>query len=389
MIITHLSIRNFRNIPEMDLEPGDGVNVIYGNNAQGKTNLIEALYLLTGQKSFRQTRESDFVRFGQKRGEIIASFYGGGREQEVRLLIEGGKRTASLNDLPLGVGELTGRFFAVVFSPSELSLVRDGPSQRRAFLDGAITQVMPRYQKTMADLSRALFQRNSLLYDMSRHPGMDEGLLEVWDRSFAKLSYSIINARCRYLARLEPFGREIYGMISGGREAFSMAYQCSIPGPWGELGEREGEDVIREALEKSRREDLKNGYTTVGPHRDDIDLRVDGVSARAFGSQGQQRSCALTLKLAECRVIREVTGEQPVILLDDVLSELDKTRRDYFLSGLAPGQLFITCCDRTGFSSIQNGVTWRIQSGQLAARRRIVPRKRKGEKKDVSSSGTG
>jgi len=377
LTITKLSIRNFRNIPELELEPGDGVNVIYGDNAQGKTNLVEALYLLTGQKSFRQTKESEFVRFGEKKGEVAARFFGGGREQEVRLTLEGGKRTAALNDLPLTIGELTGKFFAVVFSPSELSLIQDGPSQRRGFLDRAITQVMPRYQKTLNDLSRVLFQRNSLLYDMSRHPGMDEGLLEVWDRSLAKLSYSIINARVRYLTRLAPFGEEIYRGISGGKETFSMSYQCSIPGEWGTLPEREGEALILSALERCRREDMKNGCTGLGPHRDDMDLRVNGISARAFGSQGQQRSCALTLKMAECRMIREVAGEQPVILLDDVLSELDKTRRDYFLSGLAPGQLFITCCDRSGFSSIQNGVTWRIREGQLAGKRKIVPRKKK------------
>ena len=379
MVITKLSIRNFRNIASLELEPGDGVNVIYGDNAQGKTNLVEALFLLTGQKSFRQTKESEFVRFVEKKGEISARFFAGGREQEVSLTLEGGKRSALLNGLPLGVGELTGRFFAVVFSPAELSLVRDGPSQRRGFLDSAITQVMPRYQKTMSDLSRALFQRNSLLSDMARHPGMDDSLLAVWDRSFAKLSYSIINARARFLARLAPFGEEIYRGISGGKESFSVAYQCSIPGEWGAVPEEEGEAVILSALERSRREDLKNGCTTVGPHRDDMDLRVNGISARAFGSQGQQRSCALTLKLAECRLIQEVAGEQPVILLDDVLSELDKTRKQYLLSGLASGQLFITCCDRSGFSAIgKDGVTWRIREGQLAARQRIVSRKKKG-----------
>ena len=379
MVITKLSIRNFRNIASLELEPGDGVNVIYGDNAQGKTNLVEALFLLTGQKSFRQTKESEFVRFGEKKGEINARFFAGGREQEVSLTLEGGKRSALLNGLPLGVGELTGRFFAVVFSPAELSLVRDGPSQRRGFLDSAITQVMPRYQKTMSDLSRVLFQRNSLLSDMARHPGMDDSLLAVWDRSFAKLSYSIINARARFLARLAPFGEEIYRGISGGKESFSVAYQCSIPGEWGAVPEEEGEAVILSALERSRREDLKNGCTTVGPHRDDMDLRVNGISARAFGSQGQQRSCALTLKLAECRLIQEVAGEQPVILLDDVLSELDKTRKQYLLSGLASGQLFITCCDRSGFSAIgKDGVTWRIREGQLAARQKIVSRKKKG-----------
>ena len=204
LIIKKLIIRDFRNLEEISLEPGEGVNVIYGNNAQGKTNLVEAIYLLTGQRSFRQTRESDFVRFGQRRAEVFASFFGEGRDQEVRLTIEGGKRAATLNDLPAAVGELTGRFFAVVFSPAGLSLVRDGPSQRRAFLDEAITEVMPRYQKTMAALSRTLYQRNSLLCDIARRLAPEDGLLEVWDQSFARLSYSIINARCRYLCRLAP-----------------------------------------------------------------------------------------------------------------------------------------------------------------------------------------
>lgn len=378
MVVTALSIRDFRNIPLLDLNPSDGVNVIYGNNAQGKTNLLEALYLLTGQKSFRQTRENDFIRFGQKKAGIQAKFFAAGRDQEVSLTLEGGKRTALLNELPIPVGELTGRFFAVVFSPAGLSLVQDGPSQRRGFLDSAITQVMPRYQKTMSDLSRVLFQRNSLLYDMSHRLASDDGLLDVWDRSFSKLSYSIINARCRYLARLAPFGEEIYRGISGGKEAFTMAYHPSIPGEWGQLKEQEGEELIFSALQGARGEDLKNSCTTLGPHRDDLDLWVNGVSARAFGSQGQQRSCALTLKLAECGVIREVSGEQPVILLDDVLSELDKARRDYLLSGLAEGQLFITCCDRAGFSAIRSGMTWQIKEGALVNKRKMrgSPRRR-------------
>lgn len=381
MVVRSLSVRDFRNLPALDLEPSPAVNVIYGDNAQGKTNLIEAIYLLTGQKSFRQNRESDLVRFGQRKASIQAGFFAGGREQQVSLTLEGGKRTALLGGLPVSVGELTGRFFAVVFSPAGLSLVQDGPSQRRAFLDSAITQVMPRYQKTIADLSRVLFQRNSLICDIARRLAPDDGLLEVWDRSFARLSYSVINARCRYLSRLAPLAEDIYRGISGGKETLTMAYRPSIPGDWGDLSEQEGEELIFSALGKAREEDIKNGCTTLGPHRDDLDLWLDGVSARSFGSQGQQRSCALTLKLAECGVIRQVAGEQPVVLLDDVLSELDKGRRDYLLSGLAEGQLFITCCDRTGFSAIKSGATWRIEDGVLGSKRRISPgRKRRSPK---------
>ena len=374
MWVERLCLQDFRNIPSLELEPHPGVNIIYGDNAQGKTNLVEALYLLTGQKSFRQSRESDLVRFGQPFARIQADFRPGGRTQEAVLTLGGGKKTASLGGAPIQPSELTGEFLAVVFSPAELALVKDGPAQRRAFLDGAISQVMPRYLRMLADFGRAVSQRNSLLADMASHPGMEE-LLEVWDRSFARLAYSLINARCRYIARLSPRASEIYAGISAGREQLTAAYQCTVPGNWQslELTPREGEALILEALARSRREDLRCGYTTIGPQRDDLELLIDGASARSFGSQGQQRSCALTLKLAECAIIREVAGEEPVVLLDDVLSELDKKRRDYFLSGIHGGQVFITCCDRSGFRGIREGAAMRVRQGGIKSVRRFAP----------------
>lgn len=381
MRVERLRLQDYRNICQLEIEPGPGVNIIYGDNAQGKTNLIESVFLLTGQKSFRQSRESDFVRFGQPFARIEAAFWAGGRSQSASLTFGGGKKSALLNEISVQPSELTGRFFAVVFSPAELALVKDGPSERRAFLDGAISQVMPRYLKTLASFGRAVSQRNSLLADMARHPGMED-LLDVWDRSFAKLAYSLINARCRYIARLSPKAAEIYGGISAGREKLAAAYQCTIPGDWQSLaiGPGEGEAMILEALAQNRREDLRCGYTTIGPQRDDLELLIDGASARSFGSQGQQRSCALTLKLAECALIEEVAGEKPVVLLDDVLSELDKKRRDYFLSGIHDGQVFITCCDRSGFRGIRKGVAMRVKEGAVKAVREFPPPVQKKEK---------
>ena len=391
MRVERLSLRDYRNIPALELEPEPGVNIIYGDNAQGKTNLVEAIFLLTGQKSFRQSRESDFVRFGQPFARIQASFYAGGRSQTAALTMGGGKKTALLNDVSIQPSELTGRFLAVVFSPAELALVKDGPSERRAFLDGAISQVMPRYLKTLAAFSRAVSQRNSLLSDMARHPGMEE-MLEVWDRSFARLAYSLINARCRYIARLSPRAARIYAGISAGREELSAAYQCTVPGDWQSLaiGPGEGEALILEALARSRREDLRCGYTTIGPQRDDLELLIGGASARSFGSQGQQRSCALTLKLAECALIEEVAGEKPVVLLDDVFSELDKKRRDYFLSGIHEGQVFITCCDRSGFRSIGQGAAMRVRQGELKSFRRFPPPQGEGPSPEAEkTAGAG
>ncbi len=379
MRIEALALRDFRNLRQADMTPGEGINLLYGDNAQGKTNLVEAIYLLTGQKGFRQSREADYIRFEQSRAEIRCRFFQGGRSQTASLVYSRGDgaaprggKTAQINEIDVQPSELTGLFCAVVFSPTEVGLIKEGPALRRAFLDSAISQVMPRYLRNMAAFGRALSQRNSLLYDMARHSGMDD-LLAVWDRSFAKAAYSVINARWRYVTRLTKPAEEIYRDLSGDRETFSAEYQSSIPGAWGALDAQAGEAHILEALEASREEDLKNGFTTIGPHRDDLSVALDGVPARTFGSQGQQRSCALTLKLAECAVIEEVSGERPILLLDDVLSELDKRRRDYFLSGAGTGrgQMFITCTDRAGFRAVRQGVTMRIQNGEIKARRQI------------------
>lgn len=374
MKLLRLRVKSFRNIGQTEIIPHSGVNIIYGDNAQGKTNLIEAIYLLTGQKSFRQAKESELVLFGEEKAEIAADFFCGGREQQATLTI-GGKRTATLNELPVTPSELTGRFFAVVFSPTELGLIKDGPAVRRAFMDNAISQVMPRYMKTLISMNRALFQRNSLLSDMRGHSGM-ESMLEVWDRSFAKLAFTIINARRHYILRLSPHAQALYNGISSGKEDILVSYQCSIDAPWSELTTAEGEQRILDALERSRGEDIRNGYTTVGPHRDDLDIAVDAVSARSFGSQGQQRSCALTLKLAECAVIREVTGEDPIILLDDVFSELDKGRRDFFLRGVGEAQSFITCCDRSALRGLAEGKSFRVRAGEPTETRK--KKKREG-----------
>lgn len=364
MRIEVLRLKDYRNITVLELVPEPNTNIIYGNNAQGKTNLIESIFLLTGQRSFRQSRESDFIRFGQKTTRIEANFWSQNREQTAVLQIEKGKKRAFLNGIEIQPSELTGNFFAVVFSPLELALIQDGPAQRRAFLDNAISQVMPRYMHTLAAFNRVLIQRNRLLTEVNRHPHMED-LLATWDKSFSKLSYSIIHARRRYIARLASKVNEIYHDISGGLEACSIFYQCSIPGDLQELeiSSQAGEQLIFEQLSLSRREDFRMGYTTIGPQRDDLELMIGGLSARTFGSQGQQRSCALTLKLAESALIEEITGEQPIILLDDVLSELDKNRREYFLSGIHKGQIFITCCDRKGFQGIGSSTILRMQGG--------------------------
>ena len=383
MRLRRLKIENFRNLAAVDLTPSAGVNVIYGANAQGKTNLIEAIYLLTGQKSFRAARESDFLRFGSGVARIEADFTCQNREKTAALAI-GNKKQAWLSGVECTPGELTGEFLAVVFSPNELALIQEGPAERRAFLDGAISQVMPRYLATLGTMSRILLQRNTLIADMQKsgNTAMMEPLLETWDRSLARAAYSICHARARFLKRLAPPAAEIYESIcKRADQPFSLTYQPSIPAPegadWAEISPAEGEAHIRAALAAARSEDYKNYCTTIGPHRDNMEVGIAGISARSFGSQGQQRSCALALKLAQCRVMEETLGEAPIILLDDVLSELDRTRRDYFLHGEHPGQVFITCCDRGAARALGDGAAFRMKEGQL-----YLPQKRTKKRKE-------
>lgn len=371
MKLRRLKTENFRNLAAVDLVPGPGVNVIYGENAQGKTNLIEAIYLLTGQKSFRAAKESDYLRFGTGVARIEAEFTCQNRKKTAALAF-GSKKLAWLSGVECTPGELTGEFLAVVFSPGELALIQEGPAERRAFLDGAISQVMPRYTATLAAMSRILLQRNTLITDMQKsgNTAMMEPLLETWDRSLARAAFSVCHARARFLRRLAPPAAEIYRDICKREDQpFSLTYQPSIPAPggcdWADMTPAEGEAHIRAALAAVRSEDYKNYCTTIGPHRDNMEVSIAGISARSFGSQGQQRSCALALKLAQCRVMEETLGEAPIILLDDVLSELDKTRREYFLHGKHPGQVFITCCDRNAARTLGGGAAFRMKEGQL------------------------
>ena len=351
MRLSRLKTENFRNLAAVDFVPSPGVNVIYGENAQGKTNLIEAIYLLTGQRSFRAAKDGDYPRFGSGVARIEAEFTCRSREKTAALAI-GSKKAAWQNGVECTPGELTGEFLAVVFSPGELALIQEGPAERRAFLDGAISQVMPRYMATLGTMSRILTQRNTLITDMikSGNTAVMEPLLETWDRSLARAAYSVCHARARFIRRLAPPAAEIYQNICRRTDQpFGLFYQPSIAAPqgadWADIPPAEGEAHIQRALAAARQEDYKNYCTTLGPHRDNMEVTVAGISARSFGSQGQQRSCALALKLAQCRVMEEILGEAPIILLDDVLSELDRTRRDYFLHGEHPGQVFITCCD--------------------------------------------
>ena len=363
MKIKELALDNFRNIKKIDLCFNEKVNIIYGDNAQGKTNLIEAMWLLTGAKSFRGAKDAELVRFKREYARIFARFFKDGREQTAQITFAE-KKVAELNEIAMtSVTGFSGVFSAVVFSPSHLGLIQDGPSARRRFADTCICQLSPKYSTLISDYNRTLLQRNSLLKDINYSAVLLE-TLDIWDERLAALSALIIKNRGGYLDRLAQHATEIYSGISSNKENLKMNYLPAVEIKDIQDGE-ECRNAVLNALRQARAEDIRTGSTSVGPHRDDISFTIGEANAKSFASQGQQRSIVLALKLAESRLLREILHDEPVILLDDVMSELDKSRQSYLLNHLSENQVFITCCDKNDFSFMKSGKMFLISNGNL------------------------
>ena len=354
MIVKSIEYNNFRNIDRVALLPSDGVNIIYGENAQGKTNLMEGIWLFSGMKSFRGAKDTELIRFGSEFGKLKMAFEAGGREQKAEITISA-RRKAKLNgvELPSCAG-LIGKCSVVVFSPSFLSIVKNGPEERRRFLDSAICQIRPGYAAVLAEYNRLLKQRNSLLKDIPIEPSLLD-MLDVIDERFAFAGEKLTQERKSYIELLLPPVRRIYDGFSGGKEEINVAY-AEKETEKGSLGER---------LKANRRQDIINKSTSAGPHRDDVEIGINGISARSYGSQGQQRSCAIALKMGEAEVMKTVTGEQPAVLLDDVMSELDANRQDFILNHIIDRQVFITCCEPSTVLRLCGGKTFHIEKGKL------------------------
>ena len=359
MKVNSLDLKNYKNIEAMHLSFCDGVNIIYGENAQGKTNILEALWLFTGLKSFRSTKDSEQIKFGENAAKIQIGFTAEALEQTARLEFAE-KKSAFLNEIKLNsAGEFSSHYPAVIFSPEHLSLVKGGPRERRNFVDNALCQIKPRFQEYLSKYKKNLVQRNALLKDYKYNSSI-EIMLDIFEENLAELGSKIIFQRKKYLEALQQAASEIYYGISSGRESIALQYLCGV-----DASEEELKEVFISSLKKSRSEDVQTLSTSVGPHRDDIDILINGISARKFGSQGQQRSVVLALKLGEASVLKQKTEEQPIALLDDVMSELDETRQDYILHHIDGWQVFITCCDPGTILRLKQGSTFHIEKGRL------------------------
>ena len=350
MNIKKIEIQNFRNISDICLEFDKEINVICGENAQGKTNIIEALWLFSGAKSFRNTKDTEFIKFGQSRAKIYTEFNMLGVENSAQIVFDD-KKTAFLNEKKLpNTSSLAGKFNAVVFSPTDLTLVTDGPDKRRRFIDTAIGQLYPNYIEILRSFSRAVMQRNKIIKDY-RYDKTLSVMLDVFEAEIVEMGNKIINYRKKYISVLNNYVSKIYNGISCGKENIKIFYISK------------NEVLDNEILKFSRENDMFNSTTSVGPHRDDINFNINDISARSFGSQGQKRSVALSLKLAGAEVIKEITGEYPICLLDDVMSELDENRQNYILNHIRNWQSFITCCDTSNIKNLKEGKIIKIRNG--------------------------
>jgi DNA replication and repair protein RecF len=329
MRITRLQLTNFRNYAEQTLEPDTGTNLFVGPNGQGKSAILEATYLLATSKSHRTTRDVDLIKIDSEWARIAGE---ADREEREEVLLEitlarKEKKTVRINKVRHDkIGDIVGQLNAVIFSSTDIDMVKGDPSHRRRFLNLEVSQVSPQYVYALGRYKRVLEQRNATLKD-ARIRGISSNELDIWDEQLSTYGSVLIEKRLAFLGRLSEIAEPIYLKLSGGKETLDIEYEPSV----GLKEEKSAEEIKRTfsgEMAESREHDLHRGTTTRGPHRDDIVFKVNGMDVRAFGSQGQQRSAALSVKLAEIELIEEMVGETPVALLDDVASELDEQRRE-------------------------------------------------------------
>lgn len=341
MYIKKLSLNNFRNYSSSVFEFSRNVNILTGDNAQGKTNCAEAIFYLCTGYSPRATRDKQVVKYGEKSAEILGvanSKYG---DIKVGITFSSKGKEILVNDVQIKkIGELMGNINSVFFNPEELKLIKESPDDRRRFLDIALSQINKNYFYSLQKYKKVLEQRNSLLKSPDREVIYET--LPLWDEKLAEYAEVIIKERLAFIDLLSKYAKEIHLYVTDNKEDIDVSLDSSF-----EVDFNDVKGSLKEALSQRYEKDIILGYTTVGPHRDDLKIKVQGEDVRIYGSQGQQRTCAITLKLSELEIFKDKLGEYPVLILDDALSELDKNRRARLLERIKNIQTIITCTELT------------------------------------------
>ena len=360
MFITHIRTDGFKNLKDVDIETDPKLNIICGRNAQGKTNLIEAIWLCSGVRSFRNTKDKRMIGIDKDIMSIDVTFENSFRAQYIHYAMDKNSlkdKNITLNGVKLkAASKLFGSLNCVVFTPEDLELSKGSPENRRRFLDLSVSQIKNSYSPLIDKYENIIDQRNTLLKSIS-YGRSDRSELEIWDMQLAKLGAYISVLRYNYTKKLGIFARRLYNEISDGNEELELFYSSTI---YDELEGRTdfGGELYEEyyrALQNDLDDDIRMGFTQRGVHRDDLGGKINGLFVRDFASQGQHRSLALVLKLSQAYILSEEIDDTPCILLDDVLSELDPSRQSFVVSKINDMQVFITCCDRNFPFEIKNG----------------------------------
>lgn len=343
MILKSLKLGQFRNYESTSLTFSDHINVIVGPNAQGKTNLLEGIFFLSRGYSHRAVSLSELASFGQEAFFIGGEIQRQGIHHRISMAMDHKKKILKVNSKKEGKQEVASRIMStILFEPEDLRIVKAGPEKRRRFMDEEISGFMPGYGHVLKQYKKVLHQRNALLKEIRYTPSLT-ATLEPWDAQLIEYGTALMGYRVDYLKQLNKNARKLHHLMSSGAEVLSLYYQNNI---LADLKEQDSlEQIFRQRVLESRQGDIDRGSTTYGPHVDDLIIHINGMEARKYGSQGQQRTAAISLKLSQIDIYKESTGDYPIVLLDDILSELDETRQERILSLLGRTQAFITCTD--------------------------------------------
>ena len=365
MQLNEIKLRDFRNYRQERLQFDPGVNLIVGDNAQGKTNLLEAVAFLGSGKSFRTQKSAELVRLGSEFGEIYGQLSSQQRQQSLRWVLFSASRPRQifLNGVKKKTaGEISGVLQTVLFCPEDLMVLKAGSSARRRLGDHALCQLRPNYEAALTEYTRILEQKNRILKDRHDNPALLD-ILPEYNTRLCQVGALIISYRARFYEGLEKAARVHHGHFSGGKEEFSLQYRTvstvrDVFAPTAQLNQ-----WLHEHLQSHYRAELESSQCLTGPHKEDFDVSLSGLNLKTFGSQGQVRTAAISLKLAQRDLMEKESGETPILLLDDVLSELDPGRQDFVLNQITKGQVFITCCEPGRFTTL--GKTIEIEQGNV------------------------
>ena len=335
MFIKRLQMLNYRNYNVLDINLGPHVNVFMGDNAQGKTNILEGIYYCAFARSHRTSKDRELINWNAD--NALLSVMVGRERLDKRIdisILKDGKKAIQINKIKIKkIGELFGNFNVVMFSPEDLKIIKDSPGVRRKFIDMELCQLNPKYYYNLVQYNKVLNERNSIL----RNRNINKDILDVYDMQLVEFGYNIIIDRLEYIQKLNKYSAKIHSEITSGKEKIEFKYTSTI---------KDLENIkenFYSLLEKNRVRDCERGITSIGPHRDDFTVLINDIDTKSYGSQGQQRTAVLTIKFSSLKIIKELTGEHPVLLLDDVLSELDFSRKRYILSTIGDIQTIITC----------------------------------------------